>query len=126
MCTQRLERPVCDAHEAFDGQGHSALQPSFFFSGCTAGRRPIAPADKQKGIQRRMPFIANRWQAYRLRFSHFWLATVQDVLQADWQEAWHSPQPPCSALFLRFWVFRVLMCFMVHFLPNSLVSLPLL
>lgn len=28
-----------------------------------------------------------------LLFSHFWLATVQDVLQADWQEAWHSPQP---------------------------------
>jgi hypothetical protein len=22
-----------------------------------------------------------------LLFSHFWLATVQDVLQADWQEA---------------------------------------
>jgi len=26
--------------------------------------------------------------------SHFWLATVQEVLQADWQEAWHFPQPP--------------------------------
>jgi hypothetical protein len=26
--------------------------------------------------------------------SHTWLPTVQEVLQADWQEAWHSPQPP--------------------------------
>ena len=32
-----------------------------------------------------LPYLACFW--------HFWLATVQDVLQADWQEAWHSPQP---------------------------------
>ena len=31
-------------------------------------------------------------------FSHFWLATPQLVLQADWQEVWHSPQPPFFAL----------------------------
>jgi len=30
-------------------------------------------------------------------FSHFWLATPQEVLQADWQEVWHSPQPPFFA-----------------------------
>jgi hypothetical protein len=24
--------------------------------------------------------------------SHFWLATVQLVLQADWHDVWHSPQ----------------------------------
>jgi hypothetical protein len=30
--------------------------------------------------------------AQRARFSHFWLATVQLVLQADWQDVWHSPQ----------------------------------
>ena len=29
-----------------------------------------------------------------LLFSHFWFATPQLVLQADWQEVWHSPQPP--------------------------------
>lgn len=44
-------------------------------------------------------------------FSHFWLATVQEVLQADWHEAWHSPQPPFAADFLRFALFNVLMCF---------------
>jgi hypothetical protein len=27
-------------------------------------------------------------------FAQTWLPTVQEVLQADWQEAWHSPQPP--------------------------------
>jgi hypothetical protein len=44
-------------------------------------------------------------------FSHFWLATVQEVLQADWQEAWHSPQPPFAALCLRFGLFSVFTCF---------------
>jgi len=33
-------------------------------------------------------------------FSQGWLATPQDVLQADWQDVWHSPQPPfCTDLF---------------------------
>ena len=44
-------------------------------------------------------------------FSHFWLATVHEVLQADWQEAWHSPQPPLAADSFRLALFRVLMCF---------------
>jgi hypothetical protein len=35
---------------------------------------------------------------YRFLFSHFWFATVQETLQADWQEAWHSPHPPLTAL----------------------------
>jgi hypothetical protein len=39
------------------------------------------------------------------------LATVQDVLQADWQDAWHSPQPPLSAVFFKFLVFSVFICF---------------
>jgi hypothetical protein len=29
---------------------------------------------------------------YLAVFTHFWFATVQEVLHADWQEAWHSPQ----------------------------------
>ena len=33
-----------------------------------------------------------------LTFSHFWLAIPQLVLQADWQEVWHSPQPPFFGL----------------------------
>ena len=41
-------------------------------------------------------------------FSHFWLATPQLVLQADWQEVWHSPQPPFLALSHRFRVSKVL------------------
>jgi len=33
-------------------------------------------------------------------FSQGWFATPQDVLQADWQDVWHSPQPPfCTDLF---------------------------
>ena len=33
-----------------------------------------------------------KWDiSYLLLFSHFWFATPQEVLQADWQEVWHSP-----------------------------------
>ena len=31
--------------------------------------------------------------------SQTWLPTVQEVLQADWQEAGHSPQPPVRRVF---------------------------
>src|SRR5699024_12813787 len=36
----------------------------------------------------------NAFSSYFPYFLQLWLATVQLVLQADWQEAWHSPQPP--------------------------------
>lgn len=48
---------------------------------------------------------------YYLELSHFWLATPQEVLQADWQEVWHSPQPPFSTLFAKSRVSRVLILF---------------
>jgi len=38
---------------------------------------------------------------------------VQLVLQADWQDAWHSPQPPLCTLFLISDLLIVLMCFNV-------------
>ena len=40
-----------------------------------------------------------------LLFSHCWFATPQDVLQADWQDVWHSPQPPLTTVFLISFVF---------------------
>jgi hypothetical protein len=46
-------------------------------------------------------------------FSHAWLAMPQLVLQADWQDVWHSPQPPFLALSQRLLVLIVLMCSMV-------------
>jgi hypothetical protein len=42
------------------------------------------------------------------------LATPQLVLQADWQEVWHSPQPPFLALSHRLRVSRVLILSMIH------------
>ena len=45
--------------------------------------------------------------------SHFWLATPQEVLQADWQEVWHSPQPPFFALWHKLLVSRVWMWFIM-------------
>ena len=44
-----------------------------------------------------LPFARQRFTKdsnYLLWFSHCWLATPQEVLQADWQEVWHSPHPP--------------------------------
>ena len=37
---------------------------------------------------------------------------MQDVLHADWQDVWHSPQPPFFNVFCKDFVFRVLICFM--------------
>ena len=48
-----------------------------------------------------------------LLFSHFWFATPQDVLQADWQEVWHSPQPPLLTVLVISLVSIVLILFMV-------------
>ena len=43
--------------------------------------------------------------------SHFWFATVQEVLQADWQELVHLPQPPFSAEDFRLALLIVTTCF---------------
>ena len=44
-------------------------------------------------------------------FSQVWFPTVQDVLQADWHDVWHSPHPPVLIDSFSFLVLRVLMCF---------------
>lgn len=51
--------------------------------------------------------------------SHFWLATVQLVLQADWQDVWHSPQalPDTGTLTQAVWI--VLMCVIIGLLKND-------
>jgi len=46
-------------------------------------------------------------------FSQAWLAMPQLVLQADWQEVWHSPQPPFFALSQRLRVLIVLIFSMI-------------
>jgi hypothetical protein len=43
--------------------------------------------------------------------SHFWFATVQLVLHADWQDVWHSPQPDLARSFLETGALMVFMCF---------------
>ena len=53
-------------------------------------------------------------------FSQLWLPTVQEVLQADWQDVWHSPQPPFFMDSFKFLVVKVLMCFMPHILLHVL------
>ena len=46
-------------------------------------------------------------------FSQAWFAMPQLVLQADWQEVWHSPQPPFLALSHRLRVSMVTICSMI-------------
>ena len=53
-----------------------------------------------------------RQAVYLPVFSQSWLATPQEVLQADWQEVWHSPQPPVLTLAFRSRVSTVLILFM--------------
>jgi len=44
-------------------------------------------------------------------FLQIWFPTVQDVLQADWQDAWHSPQPPETTVFERAFFTTTFICF---------------
>jgi ABC-type thiamine transport system ATPase subunit len=47
----------------------------------------------------------------------------QLVLQADWQEVWHSPQPPFLALSQRLRVSMVTMCSMVYTSHNLIIAI---
>jgi hypothetical protein len=56
------------------------------------------------------PGLANlNYQAFL--FSHCWFAIPQLVLQADWQDVWHSPHPPFSSDLFMSLVFNVMICF---------------
>ena len=51
-----------------------------------------------------------------LLFSHCWFAIQQDVLQSDWQDVWHSPQPPAFTELAKSLVASVLILFMIMLL----------
>jgi len=59
---------------------------------------------------------------YLIFFSQRWFASVQDVLQADWQDVWHSPQPVFSFFSLRLPFTTVLICFISISLSACIVS----
>ena len=85
--------------------GAAISRPSLPPGGRLNGETPggSLQAEKRAGVH--LPFGKAQFSAYT--FSHFWLATVQEVLQADWQEVWHSPQPPLAALAFRVAPLRV-------------------
>ena len=56
-----------------------------------------------------------------LLLSQVWLPTVQDVLQADWQDVWHSPHPPFFTVFCNLFVFNVFTCFIFRNLLSSYI-----
>ena len=71
---------------------------------------PLQVGDKNNAVQSgSVQRTVRQIKNYLLAFfcSHCWLAIPQDVLQADWQEVWHSPQPPFFADSARFLVFKV-------------------
>ena len=51
--------------------------------------------------------------------SQTWLPTVQEVLQADWQEAGHSPQPPVRRVFFSIALLTVWICFLMCITSKS-------
>ena len=53
-------------------------------------------------------------------FSQTWLPTVQEVLQADWQDAGHSPQPPVLSDFTIVFLVTVVILFAI--IDSSLSS----
>ena len=49
-------------------------------------------------------------QPYFFRIPQVWLPTVQEVLQADWQDVWQAPHSGVNSGFLRLPATIVLMC----------------
>lgn len=73
------------------------------------GHLLLFSANRQKG----QPYAAPKpciLKVYLLA-SHCWLAIVQEVLQADWQDVWHLPQPPFAAVSFKLALLIVLICF---------------
>ena len=66
-----------------------------------------SPSIDRKNAARRRHEAKDYLLSFWALFSHFWLAMPQLVLQADWQEVWHSPQPPFLADSHRLRVFKV-------------------
>ena len=68
--------------------------------GISSKKRRIAPG--QCGDRGHAAYLPKEWFTLPSRpariwlslLAQLWLATVQLVLQALWQELWHSPQPP--------------------------------
>ena len=74
--------------------------------------RPYKIIASQLGLR-----IGKQARSAYLQFSQVWFPTVQDVLHADWQDVWHSPQPPFFMLFFKVLELKVFTCFMVSFPP---------
>jgi hypothetical protein len=58
-----------------------------------------------------------------LEIPQVWLPTVQEVLQADWQEVWQAPHSAVSSGLLRLPATIVLMCpvFFTVLPPHSMI-----
>lgn len=54
---------------------------------------------------------SGQWKFLDVDSKYSSFATPQDVLHADWQDVWHSPQPPCFAVSFRFALLSVCTCF---------------
>ena len=60
-----------------------------------------------------MPRAGNQARSAYLQFSQVWFPTVQDVLQADWQDVWHSLHPPFFIVSFKLLPVNVLICFIL-------------
>ena len=79
--------------------------------------RPYKIIASQLGLR-----IGKQARSAYLQFSQVWFPTVQDVLQADWQDVWHSPHPPFLIVFCNFLVFNVFTCFIKNLSFSSSID----
>ena len=66
------------------------------------------------------PFVHNPF-CFSYLCSQLWFPTVQEVLQADWHDVWHSPHPPFFTVFCNLFVFNVFTCFIFRNLLSSYI-----
>jgi len=110
------EKPLPYLREKSRGKGGGS--PRYFLPSLKGGAGGgLTLAVKQNRTSQKLPYFSGAFKAFLLpvpylfKASHFWLATVQLVLQADWHDVWHLPQPPLAAVSLRLALLTVLMCF---------------
>jgi hypothetical protein len=93
-------------------------------SGPRFAQKVYGPALQPRRLHR-LPREKPRLSKHGLRrcylrfFSQRWFASVQEVLQADWHEVWHSPQPVFALFAFNVPFTMVLTCF----IPLSSVCL---
>ena len=85
-------------------------ESSFYPHSIEFNKKGLYPTKIRQALCHFSYFLDTIWSYL---FSQLWFPTVQDVLQADWQDVWHSPHPPFFNVSFKFFVVKVLILFMI-------------